>query len=225
MSDPSTSDFLRALNLEQKRVALRVWVYVIGYLLLTTAPQSYLDFYHSDVNGAYVWVGFLEWAVTYLLLLIVMKNGGYFVQGKTSGVGTYFVVGLVTGLAISLAVVVFILPGLYLLMRWLPVYARALTAAEWVGNSMRWSWDATERFQKPLSLALLGPVLCYAISVAASFFYDEDVMASYQLAMVVTNLAMNLGSAWLTILGAAAFGMLRELDPRKGAPDPTAEPA
>ena len=225
MSDPSPSDFLRALNAEQKRVAFRAWVYVVGYLLLTTTPHTYLDFYHWDVYGAYVWVGFYEWAVTYLLLLIVMKNGEYFAQGKSSGIGTYFVLALVTGIAISLALIVFILPGLYLLMRWLPVYARALTAEEWVGQSMRWSWEATERFQKPLSLALLGLVLCYGISLAALFSYDKEVMASYQLAMIVMNLALNLAAAWFTVLGVAAFGMLRELGLRKGAPDLTAEPA
>ena len=224
MSDYSPSDFLRALNAEQKRIAVRAWAYVVGYLLLTTAPHTYLDFYHWDVYGAYPWIGFFEWALTYLLLLVVMKTGGYFAEGKTSGIGTYFVLGLVTGIAIILAAIVFILPGLYLLMRWLPVFARVLTAEERIGQAMRWSWDATEHFQKPLSLALLGPALCYAISLAAALSYDENLLA-YQLAMAIMNFALNLGSVWLTILGVAALGMLRELGHEKEDLDPTAEPA
>lgn len=225
MSNRMPSDFLRALNAEQKRLVGLTWPYVLGYLLLTIVPYTYVDFYYWDVYGAYIWLGFFAWALTYLLLLIVMKGGGYLAGGKTSGVGTYFVLSLVTGMAICLALIVFILPGLYLMMRWLPVYARALTAEEWIGHSMRTSWEATEPFQRPLSLALLGPVLCYGISLVASVSYDEDVMASYQLAMVIMNLAVNLGAAWLTILGVAAFGELFEHDHTKVDSGPTVDPA
>ena len=208
MLEIGRSNFLRDLNREQKRLVVNAWPYILGYMVLDSAPITYLDIYYYDQDVAYAWAGFLSWGMGYFLLLLVMQQGGLFSKGKISGIGTYFALGLATGILVVLALVVLIIPGLYLLMRWLPVYARALTSFDEIGNTMRWSWDATERFQKPLGIAMIGPVLCYAISAGSLYLYDGSSWTAYIISSIAANLAISLARAWLTVLGVAAFATL-----------------
>ncbi len=212
MVSTGPSDFLRNLNREQKHLVMKAWPYVLGYIVLGSAPNTFLDIYYYDEAGAYVWAGFLDWALGYILLLVVMQKGGQFAHGKTSGIGTYFALGIATGIPVGLALVVLILPGVYLLMRWLPVYARALTSPNLIGNSLRWSWNATERFQRPLGIAMIGPVLCYGIAAGSLYLHDGSSWTAYILSAVAANHAISLAHAWLTILGVAAFATLASIE-------------
>ncbi len=186
-SKPAESVFLASLLSEQVRLARAGWIYVVVYLVATTAPFIYLDLYAFDDDGLYGLLSFLSWGFGYLLFVALMQKGGHLTEGKQTGIGTYFAVGIAVGIPVVLALIVLILPGLYLLMRWLPAYARALLTLDGVGNSMRWSWNQTEPFQRQLSVAMIGPVLCYVAS---------------------------LGIAWLTILGIATFATINEQSER-----------
>ncbi len=212
MIHTASSDFLRALNCEQKQLAMKAWPYVLGYIVFGSAPNILLDIYYYEEAGAYLWAGVLVWVMGYILLLAIMKQGGLFAHGKTTGIGTYFVLEIAIDIPVGLALVVFIFPGLYLLMRWLPVYARALTSPNSIGNSLRWSWNATQRFQKPLLISMVGPVLCFGVAVGCLYLYDGSSWTVYILSSVVSNLAMSIAYAWLTILGAASFGMLASIE-------------
>lgn len=224
MDNQARANFLHDLNIEQKRIALRNLPYVLAYLALTAAPYIYFDIFLWDQDSLYFLAAFLGWAMGYVLLLFIMQRSGYFADGKESGVGVYFALGLSTGILIALALVVLILPGLYLLMRWLPVYARALTTEEWITQSMRWSWTATEPFQKPLAAALAGPVLFYGISLTAIYFYDAMGL-SYEASVIIVHCAESVASAWLLILGVAAFGLLSETGHRRQELPDGAKPA
>lgn len=208
MEESGSLQFLPALNAEQKRLWLKTWPIILGFVALWAGSYTALDVYASDNNRAYSLVGLLLWALEYLLLVIIMEKCGYFSNGKKSGVGTYVVLGMAKGIFIGLALVVLIVPGLYLMMRWLPAYARALTTDDWVGTSLRWSWDATENFQKPLAIGLIGPVACLAIGLLLTVFYFPDDWALDAAVLLVSNIMMSLGLVWLTVLGVACFGTL-----------------
>ena len=200
--------FLRELNAEQKRIALAGAPYLGGYVLLTATPYSYIDLYHWDEYAPYAWMAFFSWALGYLLLLLLMNDRGLFAGGKASGVGVYFGLSIVVGIFVGLALVALIVPGLYLLMRWLPVYARALTSDVWMSQSMRWSWTATEEFQKPLAVASLGPLLCFGVAIVAASIFEVTPSVGYMPSTIILNLGTSAGMAWLTVLGVAAFVLL-----------------
>lgn len=214
MDNQARANFLHDLNIEQKRIALRNLPYVLAYLVLTTAPYIYLDIFLWYQENLYFLAAFLAWAMGYVLLLFIMQRSGYFADGKASGVGVYFALSVGTGILIGLAAIMLILPGLYLLMRWLPVYARALTTDEWVTQSMRWSWAATEPYQGPLALALVMPVMLFVISFAATYFLSIGGL-SYEATLIIGNCAASVASAWLLILCVAAFGLLSDAEQRK----------
>lgn len=212
IAESRSLETLEFLFSEQKRLARAGWAYIAAYLIVCTGPYIYLDLYAYEKDGLYALLGLLSWALGYILFVGLMKKGGYLAGGKKTGIGTYFVLGVAIGIPVVLALVVFVLPGLYLLMRWLPAYSRALVTSDGFGNAMRWSWQNTEPFQKPLSLAMIAPLSGYGVSMGMwlgyDFFYDHFDWTAYVVAAVVWNGAMALGIAWLTTFGIAAFGML-----------------
>jgi uncharacterized membrane protein (Fun14 family) len=156
------------------------------------------------------------WGFGYLLFVGVMQKGGYLEDGKATGIGTYFALGIAIGIPAILAMVVLVLPGLYLWMRWLPAYSRALLSYDGIGNSMRWAWDRTERFQKPLFIGILLPASAYAVSLGAAlgydYFYESFDWSGYVAMVVVWNVTMSVGVAWMTIFGIAAYGLVTGRD-------------
>ncbi len=209
MATFQSSEFLAALNREQKRLVLLAWPYVLGFIILASVPPIYLNLYYYELDSLYLLAGFLIWAMGYLLTLLLLQRGGFLPAGERGGIGTYFVLGLATGVLIALALVVLILPGFYLAMRWLPVYARALTTQDWAGNSMRWSWDATEPFQAPLSTALIGPAICYALAYSTGILPDDWLaVMPFEFWAIAVNVTTAIGSAWFTVLGIAAFATI-----------------
>ena len=207
-----TGDFHDQLVGEQFRIALVGKFYVFGFLLASTVPYVFLDIYYPEGTEYYGLFGMIVWALGYILFVGVMKNGGYLGAGKQTGVGTYFVLGMAVGLPVLLGLVLLILPGLYLLMRWLPSYSRALVTSDGVGKAMRWSWEATEPFQRQLGIALIGPLACYGASIAMILsydaFYEHFDWAGYIAISILSNAVQSIGVAWFTILGVAAYGSI-----------------
>lgn len=203
---------LAALHQEQLNLMARAWPYVLGYVLFVSVPFIYLDLYHWDAEIAYVWIGFLTWALGYLLILKLLSARGLIHSRERGGVGTYVALAIPISLAVGLALVVFILPGIYLLMRWLPVFARALTRREWIGTSMRWSWNATEKFQRPLAISLAGPVALYLVAFGFPYLFEYSDWTTYTIIVLVTNLSAALGQTWLSVLGVASFALLLKVE-------------
>jgi hypothetical protein len=208
MATMESREFLAGVNREQRKLARLTWPFLVGYVVLTSGFFMAFDLYAPDSAALYFWASMFAWAADYLLLVLLLQRGRLLRAGQGSGVGTFVVVGIATGLPIALGIIVLIVPGLYLLMRWLPVYARARVVDDWTGNSMRWSWRATEPFQKPLSIALIGPVLCYAGSYAPYVLDTLSMTMSYEVAAVITDVFLPVGGAWLSVLGIAAYAML-----------------
>ncbi len=220
-ADDSIAATISWLMGEQQRLARVGWAHITGYLVLSTAPYVYLDLFAFDENGLYSLAGVVSWALGYILLVGLMNVGGHLESGKRTGVGTYFVLGLAIGVPVVLGFVAFLLPGLYLLARWLPAYSRALASDAGIGDAMRWSWDKTSPFAWPFAISILFPLIAYAVSLGLAFGYeawtDRLDQASYTVAVILWNVVMSVGMAWLTVAGVAAYGMLARREEGFGA--------
>lgn len=209
---PGVREALRYLNGEQLRLAREGWKFLLAYLVIATGPYWYLDVYDWENGAAYGLWGLVAWGLGYVLFVGLLQSGGYFARGEHSGVGTYFVLGIVIGIPVAVGMVLLVVPGVYLLMRWLPAYARARLHSEWAGSSMRWSWERTEAFSTPLLIALLGPILTYfagiGISYAYDAFWDHFNWTGFALIMGLWNLVLSAAFAWLTTYSIAAYGLL-----------------
>jgi hypothetical protein len=225
MTTHSAQTFLRKLSREQRRLALSGRWFLLGYVCLTAGIYVVVDIYFYDQAMAEIWAAFLVWALGYLLLLGLMQKGGNLTGGRAGGVGTYFVLSLATGIPIALALVVLIVPGVYLMMRWLPVFARALVVEDWIGNTMRWSWNATQPYQKPLGISIMGPVACYGVAWAAYYAFELSDFLTYELVMIAMNVSTSVGSAWLAVLGIATFALVAQNPRVSGSVIAATEPA
>lgn len=212
----SHQDIYARLVAEQWRILREGRNWIILYVLATVGSYIYIDLYHYDANGLYVLIGLLVWAMGYILTISLLKNAGYIPDGLKSGVGTYFVLGIAIGLAILMAGVFFILPGMYLAMRWLPVFERALTSNDGAQGSMWWSWNSTEPVQFDLSRFSILPMLLIIVASLSPWVYDEFYdffdWNGYVAYIVIYNLALQVGVAWFTVVGLAANAVLQGSD-------------
>ena len=191
--------------------------WVLLFLLLATTPVVLLDAYFYEWDALYWVVSLIVFVANYALFVRMMKRAGWLDNGQKTGIGTYFVLGLSTGIPITFAGVFFILPGAYLLMRWLPAYGWAMTTYGGVSNAMHWSWEATSSQQVLLSKALIGPVLFFILALALWVHYDYvyypdwDYSHAYELwNSIGANLSDSISRVWLTATSVTAFGLVSE---------------
>lgn len=192
---------------EQVRVVRAGAIYAIGYVVLLTLGYAYIDFYHFEDDALYALGSLLGWAVGYVLLLGLMQSAGLIVKGTVSGVLTYFLLGITTALPIILGFFLLIFPGVYLMLRWLPVFAVAIALEPRPIRAMSQSWHATSPHLWPLAVSLIGPFLMIAVAtitvVAVPITGTETVTW-----FLLSNLALALGTAWFTVLGVASFSLI-----------------
>jgi hypothetical protein len=205
--------FYRELLAEQRALARKAPGFLLAYVVIATAIYVLLDVYAYEQGGLYGLAGMLVWGLGYVLFAGLMQNGGLTAGGVKTGIGTYFALGLAVSLFVGIGLVLLVLPGLYLLMRWLPAYSRALVSLDGVGNAMRWSWERTEPWQRPLSLGMLAPVLVIASSLVPDLVFAtvEDIgWTGYTLLSIAWNGAVSIGLAWLSVFGVAAYKLVRD---------------
>lgn len=206
--------FKTRLKREQLRVMSGARNWIFAYVILTSALYVIVDVYFYEDNSINLIASILVWGAGYVLFVKSLEEGGYLEEGIKTGIGTYFALAIFMGILVGLGLVVLVIPGLYLIMRWLPAYCRALLSEDGVANSMWWSWGKTEGHQRSLSLAMLGPVAITAASIGILFlydaFYDQLDWYDYVASTIASNLLMSTSIAWFTILGIAAYGCLIE---------------
>jgi len=223
--DRDAREFLHALMAEQRRLAAKAAGFLAGYVLVATTSYVLLDVYVPESNAADAWVGVFDWALGYLVFLAVMHRGGLTAGGPRTGIGTYFVLDLLIAIPVFLGLLALFVPGLYLLMRWLPAYSRALMTHDGVVRAMGWSWERTAPWQRPLAMAMLLPLVPFAVFALAiladSLVYEHFGWTGYVVLSLVLNVASSLGSAGLTVYCVAAYKLVLDPDavPGNGSDD------
>jgi hypothetical protein len=109
--------------------------------------------------------------------------------------GRYFLLSLATGLSIMLGLVLLILPGIYLAVRWSASAAAMLARDLDVGESMSASWRLTREYQWTILLFIVTLWLPFIAVVAVTASIDPYVVspASAILSNLVINLALLAG--------------------------------
>ena len=104
--------------------------------------------------------------VQYYLIRHLVDRRGLRSADRLGGFGSFFVVGLITGLAILLGFVLLVLPGIYLSARWSMVDAAVVAENRGFSDAMRRSWDASEGNVVPIALAVLTIGIPMIVSMA-----------------------------------------------------------
>ncbi len=217
----ASATFRSALRRGQARLARLTWTWLVLYVVLTSAPLIYVDYAYPMTIWPVVLLVIFAWASGYMLLFAMMESVGVSVE---SGIGSFFAIGLVTSVAIAIASAAFVLPGVYLVLRWLPAYVRGLATDGSVAGSLGWSWSRTKPFQKELALGLVGPVVL--LFPAGLFTFEHlriDSDPVYLAFLVGIHLTQSAGCAWLLLLGVASYLAIGSTDeaeaPAEGAAD------
>jgi hypothetical protein len=99
-----------------------------------------------------------------------------------AGFGSYFVLGLITGLPTLLGFVAFIVPGFYLCARWAMSGAALLAENDGATTAARRSWHGTAGYVLPIAMAQL--VLAIPLIVGAITIVGAGISAGIASAML-----------------------------------------
>jgi hypothetical protein len=122
--------------------------------------------------------------------------------------GAYFGLSLLSGLGIVLGIVLLVIPGIVLLVRWLPAYAILLSEDTDVPEALSQSWERTRSQFWPVLAAVLLVLLLGAASAAIYAASEISSAVPEEAAIIAGNLALTLTSAVFTALGVAVYRLL-----------------
>ena len=149
--------------------------------------------------------------VQYYLIRHLVDRHGLRSADRLGGFGSFFVVGLITGLAVLLGFVLLIVPGIYLIARWSMVDAAVVAENRGFSDAMRRSWDATADNVLPIGLAILTislpMIIGFAMMFAIGASEGEEAINGLGLSIVV-NLLLYASQISIWYFGVALYRLL-----------------
>ena len=130
--------------------------------------------------------------------------------GPLGGLWLYFRLGFLSSIAIIFGYILLIIPGIYLMARWLPAYGIALVEEGGAIKALGRSWDETSEYWRPLLGALMLPLAVFAIGIAALALSGTENGSMSLFTSVVSNLTFSVGSLIFTGIGLASYSLLRD---------------
>src|SRR4051794_28799110 len=125
-------------------------------------------------TGSFAASGFLSLIAQYFVTRFALGRAGL-LPDNAGRFGSFWGMCIVTGIAIALGFVLFIIPGLYLAARWFIAAPAILAGDKSVGDGMSESWEVLKDSVWHIvgaSALLYG---CgFAIGLAPLFFFPED---------------------------------------------------
>ena len=186
----------RLVEAAPKEAAIFLGVTVgIGVLLDVMGSTSTLP-----VNIAVLALGFL-------LVSAMLRNGGLAPEGLRHGFGTYFGISILSGIATIIGLVLLIVPGVLLLVRWSAAFGHALAGGDTATEALGTSWRGTEGHFWPILLALLLPGAMMLAGAALYAFIGFEAGPAETAGFVVANLAMMGASLASTAIGIAVYSL------------------
>lgn len=144
----------------------------------------------------------------YYLIRHLIDRQGLRSAHRLGGFGSFFVVGLITGLAILLGCLLLILPGLYLSSRWAMVDAAVVGENRGFSDAMRRSRDASEGNVLPIALAILTISVPMIVGLALMLAIDSPLERSAIYALgfsAILNFLLYLSQICIWYLGVALY--------------------
>lgn len=209
-----------SLLAHQKSIARNGAKYIIAYILLLAGPHIYLDIAMPDVDSAYLLLSVVGVGLNFFLLYALLQLRNAPDEATNSRIGAFFWLSIVHNTAVTIGLVVFVLPGIYLALRWLPAFTRLLKSEDGIMEALRWSWEETSGHERDLAIPFFFVILAYLLALAplaaTDVFYGSPEYVSYETLdslyipiTVFTNLALAIATAWYTVLGVASYPWLR----------------
>ena len=194
---------------EGVRLSRAAWgtaaAYVAGLTIVGTGVDQM-----SDIGAGNLVFAVISLALGFLLTVNLLRGGGLAPSGLQAGFGAYFGLALLGGLGMILGVLMLVIPGVVLFVRWSPAYGYALADGLGVSDALGKAWRETAAHFWPLALALLVPL---ALNVGAGAVYvlasDDNGMIGLPVS-VVANAVMSVAGAGITVVGIAAYSLLRD---------------
>lgn len=194
---------------ESTRLVRAAWLAALAYVVVLTGVGMFVD-QMSDLSASTLIFSVVSFAMGYVLTVQLLREGGLVPRGLASGFGGYFGTSLLSGLGIGLGFLLVIIPGLVLFVRWSPAYGYVMGEGEGVTDALGKAWAATGAHFWPLLLAFLPAI---ALNIAGVMIYvlgsDDDGTLTLS-ASTFANLGMTLAGVAITVLGIAAFALLRD---------------
>jgi hypothetical protein len=194
----NTGEVLR----EAFEVVRRSFLPSVVFVVALTGLYSALDSAGSTAPQTFIGV-----ATGYALLVTMLKHAGFQMPRAGQRFGAYFGLSLLFGLGVLVGLLLLVIPGLILFIRWLPSYVILLTEDEKVTRSLGESWDRTKGHAWPLAFACLASV---GVAVAAGFAaaFVSDALSQPLVVTIGSNLVATGWIVFYTALGIAAYRLL-----------------
>ena len=207
-ADDSVGRRLGQMMDESVRLARAAWSTVALYVAAMTAMGAVVD-QLPDVGAGSLISAVVSIGLGFVLTVNLLRGGGLAPAGLAAGFGSYFGLSLLSSLGMVLGLLLLVIPGLVLFVRWAPAYGYVLVDGDRVTEGLGKSWAQTGVHFWPLALALLPPV---ALNLGAGAVYllatDEQGMISVPVS-VLANGAMSAAGAAITVVGIAGYALLR----------------
>lgn len=208
-ADDSVGTRLGQIMDESVRLARAAWWAALLYVAALTAIGVITD-QMSDIGAASLMFAVVSFVLGYVLTITLLRGGGLAPAGLAAGFGSYFGLSLISGLGLGLGLLLLVIPGLILFVRWAPAYGHLLVDGDGVSDSLGKAWEQTGAHFWPLALALMPPV---ALNLGAASVYmlagDDEGMITLPMSVLV-NGTMSAAGAAITVVGIAAYALLRD---------------
>jgi hypothetical protein len=202
LSTATPGDLIRA----SYGVLRRSWVPSLVYSGLVGGAGFAIDINDCGERGGYAFLSGLNWAAGYVLLVFMARDAQLFTRGQQRGVWSYMGLSLLSGFAILLSLSILVVPGVIVLLRWLPSYAILLAEGGGIVGSLTRSWRVTRGHTSVLLWASWPALLAFTASMAFYVVGDEipDGGARWT-AYAVANGSLVLATLTWTALGVAVY--------------------
>lgn len=194
---------------EAVRLARAAWKTVLLYVVVLSVAGVAGD-QIEELSAANIAMSVLTLGLGFALTVQLLRDGGLVKGAMGAGFGGYFGLAILSSLGIALGVVLLVIPGIVLFVRWSPAYGFLLGDGAGVTDAMGTAWDKTGPHFWPIALAMLVPVM---INLGAGAVYaigaDEAGLVNLPLS-IIANGAISCAGAAITAIGIAAYSLLHD---------------
>lgn len=206
--DGSPSEKIRAIINESFRLIQAAPGETALFVGATAGVGSLIDTNAWNAGGDFL-VNILSLALGYVLVSAMLRKGGLAPDGLRNGFGTYFGIGLLSGIATIVGFLLLIVPGVVLLVRWSASYGYALVDGHGVTESMGQSWRETAAHFWPILAAMFMPAGVLAVGFVIYVFGFSDEASVNLFSIVAGNIVLMCASVAFSAVGLAVFSLLR----------------
>lgn len=174
--------------------------YIVGLAVLGTI----LDMVGTGSNFVY---SIASAAAAYFLSRSMLSAAGYTLS-PANRFGAFFGLGILAGLATIVGLILLVVPGIIVFVRWLPAYGILIAEDARVTDALRTSWHRTADSFWPLLVVALIYWAIMGAAIGGMVVVATDPGISVLASSIPFNLLIAAGSAFSVGLSIAAYLML-----------------